>query len=127
MNILLITEDSELTSIIENFVENSDNSTTIYNGEAIPIKVLSFFLNSQPSVVIVDDDFMAPNSVTLIESIRNVNQKTKIIFTTSDSSIELGKRVSQLGIYYYNIKPIDEGEFKELLESVIKSKTQQSY
>ena len=127
MNILLITEDSELTSIVESFAQNSGNSTSCYCSEPVPIKVLSFFLTSLPSVVVVDDDFMTPNSVTLIESIRNVNQKTKIIFTTSDSSIELGKKVSQLGIYYYNIKPIDKSEFNELLDSIIKSKTQQSF
>jgi len=127
MNILLITKDSELTSIVESFAESSANSTSCYCSEPVPIKVLSFFLTSLPSVVIVDDDFMTPNSVTLIESIRNVNQKTKIIFTTSDSSIELGKKVSQLGIYYYNIKPIDKSEFNELLNSIIKSKTQQSF
>ncbi|MFC2103631.1 hypothetical protein ACFLSS_04295 [Bacteroidota bacterium] len=127
MNILLISEDSELISIVEDFGENTGNSTTCYNDEPVPIKVLSFFLASQPSVVIVDDDYMTPNSVTLIESIRKVNQKTKIIFSTSDSSIELGKKISQLGIYFYNIKPIDKSEFKELLDSIIKSKTQQSY
>ena len=127
MNILLITKDSELTSIVESFAQNSGNSTSCYCSEPVPIKVLSFFLTSLPSVVVVDDDFMTPNSVTLIESIRNVNQKTKIIFTTSDSSIELGKKVSQLGIYYYNIKPIDKSEFNELLDSIIKSKTQQSF
>jgi response regulator of citrate/malate metabolism len=127
MRLLLISADNELTAIVENFGESSGSSVIIYNDDSTPIKILSSFLSSQPSVIVIDDDFMAPNSVTLIESIRNVNQKAKIIFTTSDSSLELGKKISQLGIYFYNIKPIVESEFKELLDSIIKSKTQQSY
>lgn len=127
MRILLISTDNVLSAIVEDFGENNDAPAIIYNEDPTPIRILSFFLSAQPSVIIVDDDFMAPNSVTLIESIRNVNQKAKIIFTTSDSSLELGKKISQLGIYFYNIKPIVESEFKELLDSIIKSKTHQSY
>ena len=127
MRILLISDDSNLKAIAQNFEVCSGASTSIYNGDPAPIKILSFFLSSHPSVIIVDDDYLAPNSFTLIESIRKVNQKTRIIFTTSDSSIELGKKISQLGLYFYNIKPIVESEFKELLDSIINSKTQESY
>jgi len=127
MRILLISEDSLLLSIVKSFGEYTDTCITVYNDDPKPIKVLSNFLSRQPSVLIVDDDYLKPHSVDILESIRNVNKKMKIIFASSDSSLELGKKVSQLGIYYYAIKPIDESEFKELLDSLIKSKTQQSY
>ena len=106
MRILLISEDNLLQTIVKNFGENSDVSTIIYSNDSKPIKVLSYFLEEQPSVTIVDDDYLAPNSLAVIDSIRKVNKKTKIIFATSDSSIELGKKISPLGIYYYAIKPI---------------------
>jgi response regulator of citrate/malate metabolism len=125
MRILLISEDTLLQSIVKNFGENTQASTSVYNDDPKPIKVLSSFLSRQPSVLIVDDDFLKPNSVEILESIRNVNKKTKIIFASSDSSLELGKKVSQLGIYYYAIKPIDESEFKELLDSLLKPKSKQ--
>ncbi len=123
MRILLISEDSLLQSIVKSFGEYSDASTTVYNDDPKPIKVLSNFLSRQPSVLIVDDDYLKPNSVEILESIRNVNKKAKIIVASSDSSLELGKKVSQLGIYYYAIKPIDESEFKELLDSLLKPKS----
>ncbi len=125
MRILLISEDTLLQSIVKNFGENTQASTSVYNDDPKPIKVLSSFLSRQPSVLIVDDDFLKPNSVEILESIRNVNKKTKIIFASSDSSLELGKKVSQLGIYYYAIKPIDESEFKELLDSLLNTKSKQ--
>ena len=125
MRIQLISEDSLLQAIVKNFGENTQASTTVYNSDPKPIKVLSSFLSRQPSVLIVDDDYLKPNSVEILESIRNVNKKTKIIFASSDSSLELGKKVSQLGIYYYAIKPIDESEFKELLDSLLNTKSKQ--
>ncbi len=125
MRILLISEDTLLQSIVKNFGENTQASTSVYNADPKPIQVLSSFLSRKPSVLIVDDDFLKPNSVEILESIRNVNKKTKIIFASSDSSLELGKKVSQLGIYYYAIKPIDESEFKELLDSLLNTKSKQ--
>ena len=125
MRILLISEDILLQTIVKNFEESSDVSTIIYSNDSKPIKVLSCFLEEQPSVTIVDDDYLTPNSVAVIDSIRKVNKETKIIFATSDSSIELGKKISPLGIYYYAIKPIEENEFKELFDSLLNTKSNQ--
>ena len=125
MRILLISEDILLQTIVKNFEESSDVSTIIFCNDSKPIKVLSCFLEEQPSVTIVDDDFLAPNSLAVIDSIRKVNKETKIIFATSDSSIELGKKISPLGIYYYAIKPIEENEFKELFDSLLNTKSKQ--
>ena len=125
MRILLISEDNLLQTIVKNFGESFDISTIIYDDDSKPIKILSRFLEEQPSVIIVDDDYLSPNSVAVIDSIRKVNKKTKIIFATSDSSIELGKKVSPLGIYYYAIKPIEENEIKELFNSLLNTKSKQ--
>lgn len=122
MRILLISKDKQLQTFLENFGDDCDTTAIIYNDDPNPIKILSFYLSLQPSVIIVDDDYLSHNSVAFIESVRKLNQKTKIIFATSDSSIELGKKISPLGIYFYAIKPIDEREFKELLDSLLKSK-----
>ena len=125
MRILLISDDYLLQSTVKDFGENSKAFTSVYDADPKPIKVLSNFLSTQPSALIVDDDYLKPNSVEILESIRNVNKKMKIIFASSDSSLELGKKVSQLGIYYYVIKPIDESEFNELLDSLLKPKSKQ--
>lgn len=125
MRILLISEDNLLLTTLKNFGENPKVSTIVYNDDPKPIKVLSNFLSLQPSVLILDDDYLKPNSVEILESIRNVNNKMKIIFASSDSSLELGKKVSQLGIYYYAIKPIDESEIQELLDSLLNTKSEQ--
>ena len=74
-------------------------------------------------MLIIDDDLLTPNTLQVLESIRKVDNNMKIIFVTSDASIELGKKISPLGIFYYAIKPIEESDFTELLESVLKTKS----
>jgi response regulator of citrate/malate metabolism len=125
MRILLISNDSELQAIVKKFDASSDISLLLYNTNPNPLEVVSNCLSSKPSVLIVDDDLLTPNTLQVLESIRKVENSMKIIFVTSDASIELGKKISPLGIFYYAIKPIEEGDFTELLESVLKTKSNQ--
>ena len=123
MRTLLISKDNLLINMVNNFGKSKDDSVTIYEEDSDPVKVLSNILSVQPSVLIIDDDYLSPDTVSVLESLRKVNSKIKIIFVTSDSSIELGKAVSQLGIYFYAIKPIEEEEFKTLFNSLLISRT----
>ena len=43
-----------------------------------------------------------------------------IIFFTSNSGIDLGKEVSQIGIQYYAIKPLGKGELQDSIEAILK-------
>ena len=51
-----------------------------------------------------------------------MNSSINIIFITSNSSIALGKEVSQLGIHFYAIKPLENEEIKELFGSIVELK-----
>ena len=115
---MLITDDNSLIGMAEDLGVWKDNELIVYNESSDPIDVLTFIYVETPSVLIFDDDYLSPNSSAVIDSIGKVNKETKIIFATSDSSIELGKKISPLGIYYYAIKPIEESEIKELLDSL---------
>ena len=109
-------------TMVNDIEKSKDDSVAIYKEDSDPMKVLSNILSVQPSVLIIDDDYLSPNTVSVLESVRSVNNKIKIIFVTSDSSIELGKAVSQLGIYFYAIKPIEDEEFRTLFNSLYKIK-----
>jgi DNA-binding NarL/FixJ family response regulator len=109
--------------MVNEFGKSGGNSVAVYEADSDPVKVLSNILAIQPSILIIDDDYMLPNSVSVIESIKKVNNKIKIIFVTSDSGIELGKAVSQLGIFFYAIKPVEDDEFRTLFNSIFQSRT----
>ncbi len=124
MRTLLVSEDNLLLTLVNDFGKSDENSVTVYEDDKDPVKVLSNILSVQPSLLIMDDDYLAPNTVSILESLRKINDRMKIIFVTSDPGIELGKVVSQLGIYFYAIKPVEEEELKTLFNSILKSRTQ---
>lgn len=120
MRTILISNDVELLSMIEKSDLNLSQQIMIYNESKDPLDVMSTVCEVNPSLLIIDDDFLAPETVHLLKSVRKVNRRIDIIFCTSDSSIDLGKEVSQLGIQYYAIKPLNEGELQDSFKAVLK-------
>jgi response regulator of citrate/malate metabolism len=104
---------------VQKAVKAHKNELSLYTGSADPLDVMSAICSQNPSLILVDDDFLNPYSAHLLRSLRKINQQMDIIFTTSDTSINLGKEISQLGIHYYAIKPLEESDLTESLESVM--------
>ena len=121
---LFITVDAKIIEMGHSFSRTHSKHIAIYNSNKNPLDIVNFIYESKPSVLLIDDDFINPNSATLIGTLNKVRENLKIIFLTSDSSIELGKKISQLVIQYYAIKPLDEAEFEELLVSILKTNNQ---
>jgi len=121
MRTILISADPALLAMISQSGLQGDNQIDVYNESNDPLDVMSTVCESNPSLMIIDDDFLKPKTVHILQSIRKVNQSIKIIFCTSNSSIELGKEVSQLGIQYYAIKPLDKGELQESFNAALQA------
>lgn len=119
MRTILISDDRNLIGCIDGIYQNSDHQIDVYENSKDPLDVMSAVCESNPSLIIVDDDFLKPATVHILQSIRKVNRKIDIIFCTSDSSIDLGKEVSPLGIQYYAIKPLDEGELQDSFHAIL--------
>jgi DNA-binding response OmpR family regulator len=127
MKILTLSSDTEINSIIDTFSKEGEHQTIAYGKGKRPIDFVNLVYEKNPSLVIVDDDYVKPDSAVLISTLKKMRKNIKIIFMTSDNSIELGKMIGPLGINYYGIKPIDEKEFDELLHSVSKNKLKSTY
>ncbi len=66
----------------------------------------------------MDDDFISPNSVRLLETLRKSHPKTAIIFITSNTSLELGRTINTIGVNFYLMKPFTENEFIVRIQSI---------
>ena len=117
---ILITNDNDLISRINGVDDDLKSMIKVYSDSKDPLDVMSTVCEAKPALAIIDDDFLAPDTVHIMKSIRKVNKGLDIIFCTSNTSIDLGKKVSQLGIQYYAIKPLTEGELQESLKAVLK-------
>ena len=122
MKIQVISNESTLKNELQKFQNNAQHFVECYEGEKNSLDILSFIVSGNASLVILDDDFTSPHSVHLLESIRKVKSEQKIIFLTSDDGLDLGKKISSLGVQFYAIKPISEKEMIDSIKSILKIK-----
>jgi len=127
MKILTISADVKLISLVNSFVTKNNQHFAILNQSKNPLDLVGFVYEKNPSVVILDNDYVKPNAADIISTIKKMRNDIEIIFITSDPSVELGKEISPLGIAYYTIKPVDLNEFDELLNSISKNKIKTNY
>lgn len=124
MKILLITEDSNLISTFSKDAIPSEIQIEIFSCRINLLEIVSNIYSNNFSVTIIDDDCVGKNSLQLLKSIRTMKKEMKIIFLTSDNSIEKGREISPLGILYYGIKPVSQQELLQVLDSSKKILTQ---
>ncbi len=122
MKILLISKDSNLADVCNTWNQILCEEITIYNKSNEPLNIFSHTLKVNPSVLIIDDDFTAPNTEELIRSIREIKKELAIVFVTSDDGLELGRKITGLGIQFYAIKPLDSDILRESLQSLLRSR-----
>jgi DNA-binding NarL/FixJ family response regulator len=116
---MFVSSDNELIKMLMNARLIPDEQVVIYDESKEALEVMSSVCSCQPAILIMDDDFVKPNSVQVLRSIRRVNQNVKIVFITSDTSIDLGRDISPLGIHYYGIKPLDDQDLAESIRSLL--------
>ena len=127
MKVLIVTNDIKLLQIFKSELADQFDLVNVYAESNDPLDLMSTICSDNPSLLVIDDDFLKPNSAHLLNSVRKVNKNINIIFITSDPSIALGREISQLGIYFYAYKPIDPEEIKDSLTALTKSKMQDQY
>ena len=83
-----------------------------------PLELVSKLIAINPDLLVIDDDSTNPDSIEIIKSIKKINNEIAIVFITSNSSVEFGRKVSPLGIQYYAIKPIEKNDLLDSINSI---------
>ena len=122
MKILMITNDDILIKQLQSRTDLEEHQVIIIQDSADPLDTMATVCKLQPSVLIIDDDFMKPSSSHLLKSIQKVNKNIAFIFVTSDNSIKLGREISQFGIHYYALKPIPEDNLLKSIKAIAQKK-----
>lgn len=122
MKIMMISSDQELIQSAKSTL-SSNQDLDILTNLSDPLEVTSRVCEETPLALIVDDDLLKPNTAKILRSIRKLRENVHIVFMTSDTSIELGREVSPIGIHFYGIKPIGETMILNVMESLNKLDT----
>lgn len=120
MKIQVISNEKNFIDELKHNHNHVADYVEFYSGNMNSLDILSFIISGNASLVILDDDFTSPHSVHLLESVRKVRNEQKIIFLTSDDGLELGKKISSLGVQFYAIKPISAKELIDSVKSILK-------
>lgn len=115
---LLISKDNMLIQSLNYTAENLNCEYYNFSNSIDPLDIASEIFSINPSLLIIDDDFTAPNSAKILESLKKVNSKLQVIFITSDTGLDLGRRINKIGVKYYLIKPIEKESLNQFIKSV---------
>ena len=118
VKILLISTDNLLQTFLEKNRNEEENHYLNFSASNDPLDIMSHVCSSNPSLLILDDDFITPNTEKLLSSIKKVNPKLPIIFITSNTSLELGRAINSIGVKYYLMKPLSDEDLNEFITSV---------
>ena len=119
MKVLVLSNDENLSDLITKEIDWDPDLKFVIRSESSPIELLSLVCQERPVLLVFDDDLVRPDSAQVLRNIRKLHEDIKIIFVTSDSSLEIGRSVSQLGVQYYAIKPIEIDDFRDSVLAII--------
>ena len=127
MKTMLVSKDPELIRIITSSEFFSKEKDILMSEWKDPLDIMSTVCSKNPTLLIIDDDFLKPESAHILKSIKKVKKNIYVIFITSDSSFELGKEISQLGIQFYTHKPLGEKELVDSVRSISRLKAKENH
>lgn len=119
MKFLLISNDEFLTKTLKVITANLNCDIVHYIGSPDLLDLITLACTDEYEILVIDDDFIRPHTSHLLHSIKKIKKNIKIIFLTTDQSVQLGREIAPLGIHYYGIKPINKSEMKKLILSEV--------
>lgn len=107
MKFLIISNDNELIEQAKS-VKPESHELELCSHNFDPLDIVSAYCSNRVNAIFIDDDFVSPNTLKVMQSLRNFNKNLLIVFLTSNESIELGKSILPLGVHFYGLKPLSE-------------------
>lgn len=127
MRTLIISNEYTLKNMSQFLNGYKETELTFFSESKDPFVIISKTIDLNPALIVIDDDYTTPNTVQILKSIKTINKKIATIFITSNSSLELGREVTPLGIQFYAIKPVSVTEIFDSIKSIINLQRKMSY
>lgn len=117
---ILIADDERMIrylirELIEGLKMNVEIAGEATNGE----ECLSLFQELRPQIVITDIVMPRCSGLDLLNKIREVNSDAVIILLSAHKNFEYARQAVHDGAFDYLLKPIQQGELREVLEKAI--------
>ncbi len=93
---------------------------------AVGSEAVKAALDRNPAVAIIDLDLAELSGLGVIEILQRVRPHLPVVVLAGDASMEVGRRILEMGVFYFLVKPIDPGEVRAAVESALAARRTQA-
>lgn len=115
MDIIVASSDGELRRSLADLLSSSSNHvrTTPRSSELI-----RWAIDGEADAVVVDVDLVGMDGVEALPILKQLRPKVPIIVLSSGASVEVGRRIAEIGVFYHFVKPVDPSELMQVVQAV---------
>jgi len=117
-NIMVIDDVLDAGILIKKILERKGHDVAVFTEEEDAVEYVK---NQDVDLAILDIKLKKMSGVELLEEIRKVDKKVKVIMLTGYPTIETVKESLKLGASEYLLKPIDMKELVQKTEQALKT------
>ncbi len=117
---MIVSNDEQVLNEIKRLACTEEEKILLLTQQVSETAFLKHFKTFGPGLVILDDDLLSPNSVHYLKLLRSHDEEIPVIFITANNAIELGQKISSLGIQFYAHKPLQRGLLKEATSALLR-------
>ena len=116
-SVVIATNDPDVKKQISSLLTQYAFSIVI---EKSTIKSILKILEQEIDFIILDFDTLPNSSIDLISIVRKMRPRIPIVVLSSDNSLETVRAFTEVGVFYYAIKPIQIIEIEKVLEALMR-------
>ncbi|WP_147822501.1 response regulator [Salidesulfovibrio onnuriiensis] len=115
-NIIVLDDVYDSGVLIGRILTRQGHQVTPFTEEE---EALAFVAKNAPELAILDIKLKKMNGVEVLEEIKKISPKTRVIMLTGYPTLETARESIRLGASEYCVKPIDKAELEEKVAAVL--------
>lgn len=117
--ILVLDDVEDAVILIKKILTRKDHSVHTFTEEE---EAISFAEKQSLDLAILDIKLKKMNGIQVLEKLKKIQPKLKVIMLTGYPTIETARKAIQLGAGEYCVKPIDKQELEEKVAEILTQK-----
>lgn len=117
--ILVVDDEQMIRFAFEQFLKDEEYQPLLAQDAESAIEQVR---NHQPQIVFLDYRLSGENGLDILKEIREINQKTAVVFMTAFGAMDVAIKAMQLGAYEYLTKPLDLDKIRILIGRILEGK-----
>lgn len=121
LNVLIADNDADYITKFRTFIKKNYNALKLLRDVLSLSEMESVLKNSNVDILIINVDFMGPNSIKILKDLSYYHPDTRIILHGTYNHTEYMMKSLEYGVVTYMVKPIKPNDLGRCLNEAIKS------